>query len=40
MTDGGSGYTESPLVSIVGGNGSGATAQAVITGGRVTRILV
>ena len=40
VTAGGSGYTESPLVSIVGGNGSGATAQAVITGGRVTRILV
>ena len=36
----GSGYTSSPLVSIVGGGGSGATAQAVITGGRVTRILV
>ena len=31
---------ESPLVSIVGGGGVGATAQAVVTGGRVTRILV
>ena len=40
VTEQGSGYTESPLVSIVGGGGIGATAQAVVTGGRVTRILV
>lgn len=40
VTNGGSGYTSSPLVSIVGGGGFGATATAVITNGRVSKILV
>ena len=40
VTDGGSGYTSSPLVSIVGGGGSGASATAIITKGSVSRILV
>ena len=40
VTEGGSGYTSSPLVSIVGGGGSGAAATAIITKGVVSRILV
>ena len=40
VTNGGSGYKSSPLVSIVGGGGFGATATAVITNGVVSRILV
>ncbi|QBQ74973.1 structural protein [Cyanophage S-RIM4] len=40
VTNGGSGYTSSPLVSIVGGGGSGAAATAIITKGQVSRILV
>ena len=36
----GSGYTSSPLVSIVGGGGEGASATAVVTKGKVTQILV
>ena len=40
VTAGGSGYTASPLVSIVGGGGFGATATAVITNGVVSKILV
>ena len=40
VTAGGSGYTASPLVSIVGGGGFGATATAVITNGVVSKVLV
>ena len=40
VTNGGSGYTSSPLVSIVGGGGFGASATAIITKGSVSRILV
>ena len=40
VTDGGTGYTSSPLVSIVGGGGSGAAATAIITKGVVSRILI
>ena len=40
VTEGGSGYTSSPLVSIVGGGGSGAAATAIITKGEVSRILI
>ena len=40
VTNGGSGYTSSPLVSIVGGGGSGAAATAIITKGVVSRILI
>ena len=39
VTNGGSGYTEAPAVTITG-NGSGATAHAVISGGAVTKIIV
>jgi hypothetical protein len=35
---GGSGYTTAPLVTISGGGGSGATAQANISGGAITSI--
>lgn len=37
---GGSGYLEAPEVIIVGGNGEGAKATAVITGGVVTSFIV
>ena len=40
VTNGGSGYTSSPLVSIVGGGGAGASATAIITKGVVSRILI
>jgi hypothetical protein len=40
VDDGGSGYTSSPTVTIDGGGGSGATAHAVISGGKVTKINV
>ena len=40
VTAGGSGYTDSPLVSIVGGGGSGASATAIITKGVVSRVLI
>ena len=40
VSAGGTGYTSSPLVSIVGGGGFGATATAVITNGVVSKILV
>jgi hypothetical protein len=38
VTNGGSGYTSAPTVTISGGGGSGATATAVITAGAVTQI--
>jgi hypothetical protein len=38
VTDGGSGYTSAPAVTITGGGGSGATATAVISGGVVTAV--
>ena len=38
VTDGGSGYTEPPVVAVTGGGGSGATAEAEVTGGVVTAI--
>ena len=37
---GGSGYTSSPLVSIYGSNGIGASATAIITNGSVSRVLI
>ncbi|HUA65817.1 MAG TPA: tail fiber domain-containing protein [Alphaproteobacteria bacterium] len=40
VTDGGSGYTAAPAVTISGGGGSGATAAASISGGAVTQITV
>lgn len=40
VLEGGSGYTSSPLVSIYGSNGVGASATAVITNGSVSRILI
>ena len=40
VTDGGSGYTSSPLVSIVGGGGFGAAATAIVTKGVVSSILM
>ena len=36
--DGGSGYLGIPVITITGGGGTGATAQAFVTNGRVTKI--
>ena len=38
ITDGGSGYTNTPIVRFVGGGGSGAQAVAVVSNGMVTAI--
>lgn len=38
ITNGGSGYTSAPSVSFSGGDGAGAEAEAVISGGAVTTI--
>ena len=40
VTNGGSGYTSAPTVSILGGGGSGATATATVSGGVVTGVTV
>lgn len=37
---GGAGYTSAPTVTITGGGGSGATAQAILTGDAVSSIVV
>jgi formylglycine-generating enzyme required for sulfatase activity len=38
VTDGGSGYTEPPVVTVVGGGGRGAAAEALVANGAVTQI--
>jgi len=38
ITDGGSGYTNPPLVRLIGGGGSGAQAVAVVSNGVITAI--
>jgi hypothetical protein len=40
ITDAGYGYTNAPIVSIVGGGGSGAQATATISNGIVTAIII
>lgn len=40
VTNGGSGYTSVPTVQITGGGGSGVTATATVTGGKVSAITV
>ena len=40
MTNGGSGYATLPIVSITGATGTGATAIATVSGGKVTAIMV
>lgn len=41
ISNGGSGYTEAPTVTLAGGGGgSGATAQATVVGGVITKITV
>jgi len=40
LTDGGFGYTNTPLVRLIGGGGSGAGAYAVVSNGVVTSITV
>lgn len=40
ITDGGSGYTSAPTVTITGSGGSGATATATISNGVVTAVTV
>ena len=40
LTDGGSGYTSAPSVTISGGGGSGAEAIAIVSGGAVIQVVV
>jgi len=40
VTDGGSGYTNTPLVTISGGGGAGATARATVVNGVVTALTI
>jgi hypothetical protein len=40
ITDGGSGYTSAPTVTITGTGGSGATATATVTNGVVTAVTI
>jgi hypothetical protein len=40
ITDGGSGYTNTPTVNITGGGGSGATARATVLNGTVTSVII
>ena len=40
IANGGSGYTSAPVVRIISNTGSGATARAFITNGRVNRIVL
>jgi hypothetical protein len=40
ISNGGTGYTSAPAVSVTGGAGSGATFQATVSGGAVTAIKV
>ena len=40
VADGGSDYTEAPVVTITGGGGSGATATAYVSNGSISKILV
>jgi hypothetical protein len=40
IVDGGSGYTSAPSVSITGGGGTGASAYARVSGGRVVALVV
>jgi hypothetical protein len=40
VTNGGSGYTSAPTVTLTGGGGSGATATATVSGGKVTSVII
>lgn len=40
ITNGGSGYDAAPTISFIGGGGTGANANAIITGGVVTDIVI
>lgn len=40
VTNGGTGYTSAPTVSLTSGGGSGAAAKAIINGGVVTQVLI
>jgi hypothetical protein len=40
IVDGGSGYIDNPIVNIIGGYGTGATAKAYIANGKVNRIQI
>ena len=40
LSSGGSGYMDSPIVTISGGSGSNATANATVSGGTVTAVVV
>jgi hypothetical protein len=40
VTNGGTGYTAAPTVTVTGGNGVGATATALVAGGVVTGVII
>lgn len=40
VDDGGSGYVENPIVTLIGGTGTGATATATVSGGVVTGVSI
>ena len=40
VVNGGSGYTSAPIVEITGGGGTGATATATVSGGKVSAITI
>ena len=40
LTNGGSGYTSAPTVTISGGGGTGATAKAYVVGGEVVSVVI
>jgi len=40
VLNGGSGYTEPPILTVSGGGGTGAFATAVLSGGRISRVVV
>jgi hypothetical protein len=38
IKDGGTGYTQRPIIKLIGGGGSGATARAFVSSGRINKI--
>src|SRR5690606_32464137 len=40
VTNGGTGYTSAPTVSITGGGGTGATAVAILSGDEVSEVII
>jgi len=40
VTNGGTGYTSAPTVAVTGGGGTGATAKAFVSGGKIIRVKI